>query len=220
MRQRTIKTNSESKQRVAASSLVYKWLTQYLKPFVTEWVKEPRAVGALCPSSRGLANAMANQVDTTKDGYYIELGAGTGVVTQALLDRGIDPSRLVVIERSPRFADLLKVRFSDLNVIKGDATELSSFLMTEFGFNIKVASIISSLPLRSLAKETKASIINEWATLLDNEGQVIQFSYFLLSSPALHPDLFQETKRKLILRNIPPAKAFCYTRLKSPILGS
>lgn len=207
-------TNSRYKQVLNLSTPIIRWLTQTLKPFIVEWAQEPMAVGALCPSSRRLANAMAAQVDITKQGYHIELGAGTGVVTQALLDRGIDANKLIVIERSPRFVDILRKRFPNIRVIKGDATKLDRILATELDENIGIASIVSSLPLRSLAKEIKSSIMEQWELLLDSGGQIIQFSYFIFSSPSLNPNCFKETKSQLILGNIPPAKVSCYKRLR------
>ena len=204
---------------LAISSLSYRWLTQSLKPFIVEWIQEPMIVGALCPSSRSLAEAMANHVDMTKSGYHIELGAGTGVVTQALLDRGIDSNRLIVIERSPRFVAILRKRFPNLRIVKGDATQLDRILAAELDHDVGIASIVSSLPLRSLATEVRSSIIDQWALLLDNEGQVIQFSYFLFSQSSLNPKSFQEIKSKLVLSNLPPAKVSCYQRLTTPILA-
>src|SRR3954453_18339342 len=75
--------------------------------FAREWLNKPSAVGAVWPSSSQLAKGMAARVPSCGDGLVVELGGGTGAVTQALLERGINPKRLMVIERSPAFVQHL-----------------------------------------------------------------------------------------------------------------
>ncbi len=75
--------------------------------FLAAWVRSPLKIGALLPRSRGLANAMAAEVDVKKPGVIIELGGGTGAVTHALLASGIPPERLVVIERDRKLHVIL-----------------------------------------------------------------------------------------------------------------
>src|SRR5690348_4415792 len=69
--------------------------------FLREWLVQPGIVGAICPSSHRLARSMAERIPVQGDGLVVELGAGTGAVTQALLEKGISPDRLRVVERSP-----------------------------------------------------------------------------------------------------------------------
>lgn len=76
--------------------------------FVKELVANPRNIGAACPSSKKLADSIASLVSPPQDGYVVELGAGTGVVTAALLRRGISPERLIVVEKSKHLANMLK----------------------------------------------------------------------------------------------------------------
>ena len=92
--------------------------------FLQEWLNCPKEVGAILPSSKNLAVAMARPLPPEPDGYALELGPGTGAVTEALLERGLREDRLIAIERSPKMAELLRKRFPRANVINGDVTKL------------------------------------------------------------------------------------------------
>ena len=65
----------------------------------------------VCPSGMPLARSMAAFAPRKGDGLVVELGAGTGTVTRQLLDAGIAPRRLVVVEQSPVMVSLLRERF-------------------------------------------------------------------------------------------------------------
>src|SRR6266446_8719077 len=78
--------------------------------FIRTWIEKPLAIGAVTPSSRALARTMAGYVDPKLSGPVIELGPGTGPVTDALVAQGVDPSRLVLIEFDPTFCRLLRKR--------------------------------------------------------------------------------------------------------------
>jgi predicted O-methyltransferase YrrM len=71
--------------------------------FIRTWIEKPLTTGAVAPSSRALARTMAAYVDPARPGPVIELGPGTGPVTEALVAQGVDPSRLVLIEFDPTF---------------------------------------------------------------------------------------------------------------------
>lgn len=79
--------------------------------FLRSWLDNPANAGAIAPSSPALARAMAGAVDPHRPGPVVELGPGTGPVTEALIERGIDEARLVLIEFDPDFVSLLRERF-------------------------------------------------------------------------------------------------------------
>src|SRR5258708_12969765 len=89
--------------------------------FLQELVSSPREVGAILPSSKNLAVAMARWLPLDPNCHALELGPGTGVVTQALLDRGLREDHLIAIEQSPKMADHLPTRFPKANIITGHA---------------------------------------------------------------------------------------------------
>src|SRR5690606_33628948 len=109
------------------------------------WIEKPLSIGAVTPSGKALARAMARHVDPEATGPVIELGPGTGPVTEALVERGIDPARLVLVEFNPEFCRLLRNRFPQATVLRGDAYRLRRTLdgfLTE-----PAAAVVSGLPL-------------------------------------------------------------------------
>src|SRR5215469_17890762 len=96
--------------------------------FIRTWIEKPLSIGAVTPSSRVLARAMAAYVDPRVDGPIIELGPGTGPVTEALVAQGIDPARLILLEFDPHFCRLLRERYPAATVVQGDAYSLKRAL--------------------------------------------------------------------------------------------
>ena len=92
--------------------------------FVMSLTSTPRLTGAVAPSGRALARAMAEAAGPPAEGLVVELGPGTGPVTRALIERGVDASRLVTVEFNPKFCRLLEGRFPGVRVVEGDAYDL------------------------------------------------------------------------------------------------
>ena len=200
---------------VAELSLhVSKFFTKYHKTFrsyltfTQATLSDPRAIGAACPSSPFLAKAMAEQVDINTDGYVIELGGGTGMITRALLERGVSPDKLITVEFSPVLAKHLHKEFPDIHVIEGDAGQLSQLLSDDVK---EVHAIVSGLPLRSLPKPSVKAIKKQIYQLIDEKGFFIQFTYDLrLSHSQKNNFTLQQTQ--VVLRNIPPARINTYVK--------
>ena len=98
--------------------------------FIRSWIEKPLSTGAVMPSSKALARTMARYVDPASSGPVIELGPGTGPVTEALVAQGIDPARLVLVEFNPDFCRLLRTRYPAATVVQGDAYRLRRLLET------------------------------------------------------------------------------------------
>ena len=133
--------------------------------FLRELVTQPGAVGAICASSPQLAARMAAWVDPAAPGLVVELGGGTGVITAALLARGVAPQRLVVIEQSPALARHLAQRFPQVRVVQADAAELAllrtapDWPRADDGMPLAVQCIVSGLPLLSIPSEVRQRIL-------------------------------------------------------------
>lgn len=174
--------------------------------FMREWLRSPRAMGTICPSSRSLARAMAEKVGHDSNGLVIELGAGTGCVTAALLKSGLLPERLLVIERSESMVALLREKFPGINIVHGDAARLSSYIPE----GKHVDCIVSSLPFASLDGETKSKIISEMKkSVID--GKILQFTYMLSSGHILARSGFTCVSATTVWKNLPPAKVMEFT---------
>jgi phosphatidylethanolamine/phosphatidyl-N-methylethanolamine N-methyltransferase len=176
--------------------------------FLGRLIARPSQVGAVAPSSPGLARAMATQVDPSS-GLILELGPGTGVVTAALIARGIPPKRIVSIEYDPDFAKLVAQRFPGVRVIRGDAYDLrGTFGAESFA---PFAAIVSSLPLLNEAPERRARLIETAFEMAARNAPFVQFSYGLHSpvQPSAHVNV---TRAARVLFNLPPARVWVYRR--------
>ena len=171
--------------------------------FMREVLSNPRFMGAACPSSQQLAASMAALLPHRFDGHVVELGAGTGVITAALLKRGVRPHQLMVVERSPLLAAHLRRRFPQITVIQGDAADLASIISD---YQVRVGAAISSLPLRSLKPETVRAIMSQIDRVLGPNGLFIQYTYALGALPSTLPRRFKPVRSRIIWRNLPPAR--------------
>src|ERR1700739_4700563 len=101
--------------------------------FLRSWIEKPLHVGAVMPSGRFLARTMAQYVDRDSTAPVVELGPGTGAITSALIQRGIDQKRLVLVEYNPGFCALLRDRYPQAKVVHGDAYRLRATLWDVLG---------------------------------------------------------------------------------------
>lgn len=174
--------------------------------FLRELVVRPAAMGAICASSPRLAACMAAWVDPRAEGWVVELGAGTGVITRALLRRGVSPERLIVLERSPRLADHLRQHFPEVQVLQGDAADLPALLGDAALAGLPVRHVVSGLPLLSIAEPARTAILQAGAAALAPGGRLLQFTYALHGdSPWLRAGL-KCLQRERVLANLPPAR--------------
>jgi phosphatidylethanolamine/phosphatidyl-N-methylethanolamine N-methyltransferase len=178
-----------------------------LLTFGGELLSNPGPVGSAVPSSRFLGRRMASFLPQSPKGYVVELGAGTGAITAALLKRGIPADRILPIERSEAMVKLLKRRFPSLNIALGDATELRSLLKTWLPKDsLEISCVVSSLPLRSLPENVVVTILQEIYHVLPQHGKLLQYTYDLRKTP--HPwfSSFKRCRTSVVWANIPPAR--------------
>ena len=97
-----------------------------LRDFLRSLLREPLSVGALVPSSRFLANLLVSDIEPGS--RVIELGAGTGAVTQAILNAGVFADDLTLIEQNEEFAALLRKRFPETTVLEANAVSFRRHL--------------------------------------------------------------------------------------------
>ncbi len=175
--------------------------------FLRALMARPKNIGAIVPSSRTLARAIARQIDPAA--CVLELGPGTGVVTQALLEHGVAPSRLTIVEYDPHMAAHLAQHFAGVQVIQGDAFELHRTLgaVADMAFG----AIISSIPLLNFPMAQRQAFMAGLGARLAPGAPLIQFSYGTLP-PAPPPPGFGVVRTALIWANIPPARVWAYRK--------
>jgi phosphatidylethanolamine/phosphatidyl-N-methylethanolamine N-methyltransferase len=176
--------------------------------FFRTWASRPLRTGAVAPSGRYLARAMAGAVDPDWDGVVVELGPGTGAVTGAILRRGVSPERLVAIEYDRDFAAHLRRRFPGVQVVQGDAFALSATLEAH-GVG-SVAAIVSSLPLFNRPRAERRALIEQALRVLPPGQPLVQFSYGVVPPVPAVPGRWSLSASDWILRNLPPARVWTY----------
>jgi phosphatidylethanolamine/phosphatidyl-N-methylethanolamine N-methyltransferase len=174
--------------------------------FLRTAILHPRKTGAIAPSSAALARAMAAQIDPAAPGNILELGPGTGVVTQALIARGIAPERITAVEYDRDFAALVEKRFPGVQVVCGDAFDLDRTL----GPAAKnFAGVVSSLPLLNYAPEQRRAVVEGALSRLKPGAPYVHFTYGV--SPSVPATArYSATRMAVIWINLPPARVWVY----------
>jgi phosphatidylethanolamine/phosphatidyl-N-methylethanolamine N-methyltransferase len=178
--------------------------------FIRSWMEKPLATGAVMPSGKPLARAMAKCVDPTVDGPVIELGPGTGAVTAALVEQGIEPSRMVLVEFNPTFCRLLRTRYPEATVVQGDAYAIKRLLMSLL--RQPAAAVVSGLPLFTKPLKFRLRLLTDAFTLLSPGAPFVQFTYAVV--PPI-PRSFSGARAQgseRIWLNVPPARVWVYRK--------
>ena len=176
--------------------------------FIRSWFEKPLTMGAISPSGKLLARTMASYVDPSIPGPVIELGPGTGPVTEALVEQGVDPSRLVLVEFNPDFCRLLRTRYPDATVIRGDAYSLRRMLGSML--DQPAAAIVSGLPLVTKPLKTRVRLIREAFRLMQPNAPFVQFTYAVMPPiPRALAGVRTEASERIWM-NVPPARVWVY----------
>jgi phospholipid N-methyltransferase len=178
--------------------------------FFKSWLKDPFHVASVVPSGRALAKLMARDLDA--GARVIELGAGTGTVTEAILERGVRASDLYLVEQHAAFASILRMRFPGAVVMQADAANLDAWLGDVAG---TFDYVVSGLPIVWFDRETKVRILASALRMLRPSGRIHQFTY--LGRPPVGAALLQSLGLKAGLLglapiNLPPAFVYRFER--------
>ncbi len=177
--------------------------------FIRTWFEKPLSVGAVTPSGKVLARTMARYVDPGSEGPIVELGPGTGPVTDALIKNGIDPARLVLVEYDPAFCRLLQERYPQATVVQGDAYNLRQLLST---LAKPASAIVSGLPLMTKPLRTRLRLINDALNLLKPGAPFVQFTYAVVSPIPTRLAGVRTERSEPVWLNVPPARVWVYRK--------
>ena len=146
----------------------------------------------------------------------IELGGGTGVVTRALLERGIPPAGLLILEKNPELHRHLHARFPEVQVDNADAFDLVEIVHHSGRLKIgKIDAVVSSLGLLNMSSTDQRRLLEAAFEVLRPGGRFVQFSYAPKCpvSHELRDQLGLESKRQgWSLLNLPPAFVYVLRR--------
>jgi phosphatidylethanolamine/phosphatidyl-N-methylethanolamine N-methyltransferase len=178
--------------------------------FLRSWIEKPLHMGAVMPSGRVLARTMAQYVDIDSDGPVIELGPGTGAITNALIAHGVDQKRLVLVEYNPGFCALLRDRYPQATVVQGDAYALRDSLWDVL--DAPASAVVSGLPLVTKPMLTRLKLIRDAFAALAPGSPFVQFTYSVAPPiPRSLPGVSTEASERIWM-NLPPARVWVYRK--------
>ncbi|WP_232628402.1 class I SAM-dependent methyltransferase [Methylobacterium sp. Leaf118] len=180
--------------------------------FLRSWLERPLVTGAVTPSGKMLARTMASYADPSVPGPVIELGPGTGPVTEALIRRGFEEERLILVEFNPDFCALLRRRFPRTTVIRGDAYRIRETLSSVA--DASCAATISSLPLFTKPLEHRLDLLQGAHDLMRPGAPFVQFTYAVVPPiPAkCEAGSYTASRSNKVWLNLPPARVWVYRR--------
>jgi phosphatidylethanolamine/phosphatidyl-N-methylethanolamine N-methyltransferase len=178
--------------------------------FLRSWIEKPLHMGAVMPSGRVLARTMAQYVDIDSSRPVVELGPGTGAITSALIERGVDQRRLVLVEYNPGFCALLRDRYPHAKVVQGDAYRLRDSLWN--ALSTPASAVVSGLPLVTKPMLTRLKLMREAFLALAPGAPFVQFTYSVAPPiPKSLPGVSTEASERIWM-NLPPARVWVYRK--------
>lgn len=178
--------------------------------FFKGWMDGPKAVGSIIPTSGVTARRMASVIETASDLPVLELGPGTGVITKAILERGISPRKLIAVEYSDDFVRHLRADFPEVTILKGDAFNLDLALGKDATTTFDC--IISAIPLLNFPTEARVAFVLDLLNRIPDGRPVVQITYGPRSPVAPGRGPYTVEKLDFVVRNIPPAHLWLYRR--------
>jgi phosphatidylethanolamine/phosphatidyl-N-methylethanolamine N-methyltransferase len=180
--------------------------------FLQEWFANPQRTGSIAPSSPQLSAAMAQWLPDDPESYVLELGPGTGAVTDALIKRGLREDRLVAIEHNPKLAELLREKFPRAQIVTGDAWHLDHLLRSRREPIERVGAVISSLPLLNFPHAEAEALTKKIRAVLEPQGNWVQYSYHLGKKQVRGAATFKLRASKIVWLNFPPARVSVFQK--------
>jgi phosphatidylethanolamine/phosphatidyl-N-methylethanolamine N-methyltransferase len=178
--------------------------------FLRSWIEKPLHMGAVMPSGRVLARTMAQYVNIDSSEPVVELGPGTGAITNALIEHGVDQKRLVLVEYNPGFCALLRDRYPHAKVVQGDAYTLRESLWNVL--SAPASAVVSGLPLVTKPMLTRLKLIRDAFAALAPGAPFVQFTYSVAPPiPKSLPGVSTEASERIWM-NLPPARVWVYRK--------
>ena len=176
--------------------------------FLRRWLANPLQMGSIVPSSDALCARIAGQVRRAADEAVLELGAGTGVVSRALLESGVPAERLFVVEIVPDMADHLRRALPGVNVIEGDARVLPDLVPASW--HGRIGSVVCGIPLVLLPLPEQRRFIDAIARVAPGRG-FLHYSYCVTSPLPWRKHALAARREAWTPLNFPPASVWRYT---------
>lgn len=179
--------------------------------FLKKFLRHGTSVASVAPSSRSLGRATAKMVDPDRPQTILELGAGTGAITRAIVERMHPQSRLIAVEIDQDFAAICRQRFPQADVLTADVTELRGHLQQRGISSFDL--VVSGLPTPSLPRHVNAAVlqcVQDYAA----SSYFSQLTVMPLVYWPMYKRLFERVKFVPVLRNIPCAGVYHCQKLR------
>ncbi|WP_422927051.1 ornithine lipid N-methyltransferase [Singulisphaera sp. PoT] len=177
--------------------------------FLGKFFKHGTAIASLAPSSPWLSETTVRNIPWDKARVLVELGAGTGPITKVLAAKAHPDCKVIVLERDPDFARLLRERFADkpnFDVIEGDVRDLEQILKDR-GIS-QVDYVVSGLPVPSFPKDLQRDLFRNVKKILAPGGTYNQITEMPWVYLRFYRKVFDDVQFVFEPRNIPPAGAY------------
>lgn len=178
--------------------------------FFRGWLDKPKAVGSIIPTSSVTARRMASVINLSSGLPVLELGPGTGVITKAILDRGVAPEQLYSIEFSHDFAAHVRRLFPKVNVIQGDAFNLDETLGDKR--DLVFDAVVSGVPLLNFPVPQRIAYLEDLLSRIPLGRPVVQLTYGPRSPIPPGRGSYTVEHFDFVMRNIPPTRLWIYRR--------
>lgn len=178
--------------------------------FLSKFISKGRQISSAVPSSPAMVAKILDRVDFSRPGAIVELGAGTGPVTEQIIDVLRPSHRFVAVENDADFCDVLRRRFPDLTLLQADATKIAEPL-ENLGIH-RVEYVISGLPTPALPKRSLVRLFQWLEKALTPTGVFIQITVVPLVYQRFYRRLFESVDFKMVWLNVPPGGVYYCSR--------
>ncbi len=172
---------------------------------LTKFLKSPRTIGAVTPSSESLGQAMTEKIQQNRHDKVLELGAGTGSITTQILKRLSSPRSLTCVEINQCMCLDFRATFPSVRLVEKDCREIGTIFAGQ-----KISNIVSSLPYRSLPRSTTDEIFEQKISLANSQTIISLFTYDFIFSSYHRRYPIQLIDSCSVFFNFPPAKVYHY----------
>jgi len=177
--------------------------------FMREFIRNPRQVSSIAPSSRYLARAVAQGLGP-QTGRVVEFGPGTGSLTRGILERGVPPGQLTLFELDPQFIAPLRAQFPGVAIHNTPADAAPDVVAPGVG------AVVSGLPLLSMPPAICAAIVGAAFRILKPGAPYIQFTYG--PKPSIPPAVIAKLgltveQSAFVWANLPPARVHTFRQI-------
>jgi len=175
--------------------------------FFRRWLANPLQMGSVVPSSAALCQRVVRHTRRGADEAILELGAGTGVISRALLESGLPPERLIVVEIVPDMAEHLRSVLPGVLVIEGDARELPDLVPRHW--HGRIGSVVCGIPLVLQPRAEQRRFIDAIETVAPGRG-FLHYSYCVTSPLPYRRHALAARREAWTPLNFPPASVWRY----------